>query len=153
MRERTKRIVYIHTFVALGEHFSSHDQGCQEGYLLQEGLCCVLAQRDTQRILQWLLGALQEGRGLQEATLVLPGAWAIEAMTKGTLHRWFGRNNGMGWVDCRASKRGKLVPCGRKEARSSPATGHRKYPACRPTLAQCKGINPSRKKGHASVKW
>ena len=45
------------------------------------------------------------------------------------LRKWFGRNNGRGWVDCKASKAaGKFVPCGRKTTSESRKTG---YPACR----------------------
>ena len=37
-------------------------------------------------------------------------------MAKESLHKWFSRNKGKGWIDCK--------------------TG-RPYPACRPTKAQC----------------
>lgn len=46
-----------------------------------------------------------------------------------SLRKWFGRNKGKGWVDCKTGK-----PCGRKSRTSS----KRGYPACRPTMAQCK---------------
>tara|TARA_R100000315_G_scaffold62372_2_gene43569 strand:+ start:357 stop:575 length:219 start_codon:yes stop_codon:yes gene_type:complete len=45
-----------------------------------------------------------------------------------SLHKWFKRNKGKGWIDCKTGK-----PCGRKSAKSS----KRPYPACRPTKAQC----------------
>ncbi len=45
-----------------------------------------------------------------------------------SLHKWFSRNKGKGWIDCKTGK-----PCGRKSAKSS----KRPYPACRPTKAQC----------------
>ena len=41
----------------------------------------------------------------------------------------FSQNNGKGWVDCKTGK-----PCGRKSRTKS----KRGYPACRPTMAQCK---------------
>jgi hypothetical protein len=60
------------------------------------------------------------------------------------LHKWFSHKNGAGggWIDCKASEKGKLVPCGRKEG------SKRAYPACRPTLSQCN----SRKKLKTSSK-
>ena len=40
------------------------------------------------------------------------------------LHKWFGRNQGRGWADCKASKAsGKFVPCGRK-IQEKPGTRH-----------------------------
>ena len=51
-----------------------------------------------------------------------------EVMAKESLHKWFSRNKGKGWIDCKTGK-----PCGRKSAKSS----KRPYPACRPTKAQC----------------
>lgn len=50
------------------------------------------------------------------------------------LRKWFGRNKGKGWVDCKTGK-----PCGRKKGEK------RGYPACRPTMAECK------KKGAATA--
>ena len=47
-----------------------------------------------------------------------------------SLKDWFGQNKGKGWVDCKTGK-----PCGRK---SRTAKSKRGYPACRPTMAQCK---------------
>ena len=44
------------------------------------------------------------------------------------LRKWFSRNKGTGWVDCKTGK-----PCGR-----SGEKGRKGYPACRPTKAQCK---------------
>ena len=49
-------------------------------------------------------------------------------MRSDSLHKWFKRNKGKGWIDCKTGK-----PCGRKSAKSS----KRPYPACRPTKAQC----------------
>ena len=46
---------------------------------------------------------------------------------KETLRDWFSKNKGTGWVDCKTGK-----PCGRKKGEK------RSYPACRPTMAQCK---------------
>jgi hypothetical protein len=62
------------------------------------------------------------------------------------LHGWFARNNGKGWVNCRTGG-----PCGRD---SSDKGG--KYPACRPTKAQCKsaGKGPLRKKKSSKpISW
>ena len=68
-----------------------------------------------------------------------------------SLHGWFGHKNGGGggWVDCKASRKGKLVPCGRKKA--GPGT-KRAYPVCRPTLAAC-SASKSKKKSSTRIKW
>lgn len=47
-----------------------------------------------------------------------------------SLKKWFDRNDGKGWIDCKTGK-----PCGRKSAKGK---SKRPYPACRPTKAQCK---------------
>jgi len=62
------------------------------------------------------------------------------------LHGWFARNKGKGWVNCRTGG-----PCGRDSADSGG-----KYPACRPTKAQCKsaGKGPLRKKTSSKpISW
>jgi len=62
------------------------------------------------------------------------------------LHGWFARNNGKGWVNCRTGG-----PCGRDSTDSGG-----KYPACRPTKAQCKsaGKGPLRKKTSSKpISW
>jgi len=62
------------------------------------------------------------------------------------LHGWFARNKGKGWVNCRTGG-----PCGRDSA-----DGGGKYPACRPTKAQCKsaGKGPLRKKKSSKpISW
>jgi hypothetical protein len=62
------------------------------------------------------------------------------------LHGWFARNQGKGWVNCRTGG-----PCGRESADEGG-----KYPACRPTLAQCKsaGRGPLRKKKSSKpISW
>jgi len=62
------------------------------------------------------------------------------------LHGWFARNDGKGWVNCRTGG-----PCGRDNADEGG-----KYPACRPTKAQCKsaGKGPLRKKKSSSpISW
>jgi hypothetical protein len=62
------------------------------------------------------------------------------------LHGWFARNDGKGWVNCRTGG-----PCGRDSADSGG-----KYPACRPTKAQCKsaGKGPLRKKKSSkAISW
>lgn len=66
------------------------------------------------------------------------------------LRGWFDRNKGKGWIDCRASKKGKLVPCGRKKAGRG---AERKYPACRPTLSACNKVGVKRKKGEKPISW
>jgi hypothetical protein len=62
------------------------------------------------------------------------------------LHGWFARNKGKGWINCRTGG-----PCGRSDADSGG-----KYPACRPTKAQCKsaGKGPLRKKKSSKpISW
>jgi hypothetical protein len=62
------------------------------------------------------------------------------------LHGWFARNKGKGWINCRTGG-----PCGRDSADSGG-----KYPACRPTKAQCKsaGKGPLRKKTSSKpISW
>jgi hypothetical protein len=54
-----------------------------------------------------------------------------------SLKDWFGQNKGKGWVNCKTGG-----PCGRKSKKSGGA-----YPACRPTMAQCKS-----KAGKAATK-
>lgn len=66
------------------------------------------------------------------------------------LKGWFDRNGGKGWVDCRASRKGRIVPCGRKKAGKG---ADRKYPACRPTLSACNKKGIRRKKGKKRVSW
>jgi len=56
---------------------------------------------------------------------------AVRKTKKGaSLRKWFSQNKGKGWVDCKTGK-----PCGRKSAKGG---SKRAYPACRPTMAQCK---------------
>jgi hypothetical protein len=55
-----------------------------------------------------------------------------------TLHKWFSRKGAKGkskgWVDCNAPDgKGGYKSCGRQEGEK-----RSKYPACRPTPAQCK---------------
>ena len=66
------------------------------------------------------------------------------------LHGWFSRNRGKGWIDCKASKKGNLVPCGREKAGRG---ADRKYPACRPTLGACNSIGKKKKKGKENISW
>jgi hypothetical protein len=66
------------------------------------------------------------------------------------LHGWFSRNHGKGWVDCKASKKGKIVPCGRSKAGKGT---DREYPACRPTLSKCNNKGKKRKKGSKRISW
>jgi len=60
-----------------------------------------------------------------------------------SLNKWFSRNEGKGWIDCKTGK-----PCGRKSATKS----KRAYPACRPTKAQCTSAS-KKKKGPARISW
>ena len=62
-----------------------------------------------------------------------------------SLRGWFERNSGKGWIDCKTG-----LPCGRKKAGRG---AKRKYPACRPTKAQCNKAGTRRKKGKAAISW
>lgn len=66
------------------------------------------------------------------------------------LHGWFSRNKGKGWIDCRASKKGHLVSCGRQKTGKG---ADRKYPACRPTLSACNKVGVRRKKSSDAISW
>lgn len=66
------------------------------------------------------------------------------------LRGWFDRNHGKGWIDCKASKKGNLVPCGRKKAGKG---ADREYPACRPKLSACNSVGKKRKKSKERVSW
>lgn len=72
----------------------------------------------------------------------------FELEKKEGLHGWFKRKTG-GWIDCRASRKGKLVPCGRKKAGKG---AERKYPACRPTLSMCTSAK-NKKNGSKRISW
>jgi len=85
--------------------------------------------------------------------------WGVsESIDEGTfdledekgLHGWFKRNRGKGWVDCRASRKGRIVPCGRNKAGKGT---ERKYPACRPKLSACNKKGVRRKKGKKRIDW
>ena len=65
------------------------------------------------------------------------------------LKGWFDRNRGKGWIDCKASRKGKLVPCGRQKTGQG---ADRKYPACRPTLSMC-NKSKTKKKGSKPIRW
>lgn len=66
------------------------------------------------------------------------------------LKGWFDRNNGKGWIDCKKSSKGNLVPCGRKTAGKGT---DRSYPACRPTLSACNKKGTRRKKSSKPISW
>lgn len=66
------------------------------------------------------------------------------------LKGWFDRNGGKGWIDCKASKKGDLVPCGRKKTGKG---AEREYPACRPTLSACNKKGKKRKKSSKRISW
>lgn len=80
--------------------------------------------------------------GIQEGTFDLEKSRGLRG--------WFDRNRGKGWIDCRASRKGHLVPCGRKKAGRGT---DRKYPACRPTLSACTTVGVKRKKSGETVSW
>ena len=63
-------------------------------------------------------------------------------MAKNPLKKWFEQNKGTGWVDCNTGK-----PCGRKKGEK-----RKKYPACRPTMAQCTSAK-KKKKGPERISW
>jgi hypothetical protein len=65
------------------------------------------------------------------------------------LRGWFDRNKGKGWIDCKASKKGHLVPCGREKAGKG---ADRAYPACRPTLSMC-NKSKHKKKSSKPISW
>ena len=75
---------------------------------------------------------------------------AFQKEKKEGLHGWFARNNGKGWIDCKSSKKGNLVPCGRKKAGKGT---ERKYPACRPTLSDCNKKGKKKKKSSKRISW
>jgi len=66
-------------------------------------------------------------------------------MKKEGLKKWFSRNGGKGWIDCKTGK-----PCGRKSAKKGKSK--RPYPACRPTKAMCSS-SMKKKKGPARISW
>lgn len=66
------------------------------------------------------------------------------------LKGWFDRNKGKGWIDCKASSKGNLVPCGREKTGKG---AEREYPACRPTLGACNKKGTRRKKSSKRVSW
>ena len=61
-------------------------------------------------------------------------------MAKETLNDWFNKNDGKGWVDCNTGK-----TCGRKTGEK-----RKKYPACRPTMAECND-NKNKKEGRKAI--
>lgn len=66
------------------------------------------------------------------------------------LKGWFDRNHGKGWIDCKKSKKGNLVPCGRKKTGKG---AEREYPACRPKLSACNKKGKKRKKSSKRISW
>ena len=66
------------------------------------------------------------------------------------LKGWFDRNHGKGWIDCKASKKGKLVVCWRSKTGKG---ADREYPACRPTLSACNSLGKKRKKNSKKISW
>ena len=75
---------------------------------------------------------------------------AVRKTKKGaSLRRWFAQNKGKGLVDCKTGK-----PCGRGGSKADKKRG---YPACRPTMAQCKSQGAKKaikaKTGRRRVTW
>lgn len=90
---------------------------------------------------------LLEEETIEEAKKKRPYKPNFSREKKQGLHGWFSRNKGKGWINCRTGG-----PCGRS---SSDKKGG-KYPACRPTKAQCKaaGRGPLRKKKSSKpISW
>jgi hypothetical protein len=84
---------------------------------------------------------------LEEAKKKRPYKPNFSKEKKQGLHGWFARNKGKGWINCRTGG-----PCGRSSADKKGG----KYPACRPTKAQCKsaGKGPLRKKKSSKpISW
>ena len=63
-------------------------------------------------------------------------------MANDSLKKWFDRNDGKGWVDCKTGK-----ACGRKKGEK-----RKSYPACRPTMAQFTSA-AKKKKGPKAISW
>lgn len=87
-------------------------------------------------------------KGGTESSDFSEGTFDLEK--KRGLRGWFDRNKGKGWIDCKASKKGNLVPCGRKTAGEG---AERKYPACRPNLSACNKKGTRRKKSSKPISW
>ena len=70
-----------------------------------------------------------------------------------SLHKWFKRNKGTGWVDCNTGRKDpktgkkKYKPCGRKKGEK-----RAKYPSCRPTPSKCKDKGKGKTWGKRSKK-
>ena len=86
---------------------------------------------------------------LEEAEEVLS---EDEVIAEESLHQWFQHNKrnpkfkgSGGWVNCRTGG-----PCGRNKAGPG---AKRKYPACRPTMSQCKSGAMKRKKSSKRISW
>ena len=94
------------------------------------------------------VGAANWGNSQNENSELTENTFKLEK--ERGLRGWFDRNKGKGWIDCKASKKGKLVPCGRKTAGKG---AERKYPACRPTLSACNKTGVKRKKSSKRVSW
>lgn len=93
------------------------------------------------------LNKLEEFQGINGAVAKLVKE-AFDLEKKEGLHGWFKRNRGKGWVNCKRSRPGHIVPCGREKGTKS----GKGYPACRPTLSMCSG-SKNRKKSHKRIKW
>ena len=65
-----------------------------------------------------------------------------DLQTEESLKKWFDRNQGKGWIDCKTGK-----PCGRQKGEK-----RKGYPACRPTKAQCNS-RKRHKKGKKRISW
>ena len=99
------------------------------------------------------VGAANWGNSTNEDTIeytdeISEGTFDLE--NKRGLKGWFDRNHGKGWIDCKASSKDHLVPCGRSKAGKGT---DRSYPACRPTLGACNKKGTKRKKSSKQISW
>ena len=131
--EETEKKLYKVTFLKYGIHGEYTRANDKEGAIKN------IALKHKKNIKEF------QGRDGAVAKLVQEG---FEKEKKEGLHGWFSRNHGKGWVNCKSSKPGHIVPCGRKKG----SKGGKGYPACRPTLSMCSG-SKAKKKSHTAIKW
>jgi hypothetical protein len=75
------------------------------------------------------VGANNWGNSTNENSDLQEGTFDLEK--KRGLKGWFDRNKGKGWIDCKASKKGNLVP----------------------TLSACNKVGVRRKKSGKAISW
>lgn len=96
------------------------------------------------------VGAKNWGNSKTESTDESYDENTFELEKERGLKGWFDRNHGKGWIDCKKSKKGNLVPCGRNKAGKG---SDREYPACRPKLSACNTKGKKRKKSNKRISW